>query len=73
MDSDRKCIQEAKEKYLETVIPSEGSTCMILKGEHAGCTAVLMEKNHKRNTVALQLVEDMDIVTISMDDVSAVS
>lgn len=70
MDIDKKCI-EAKEKYLETVIPDVGGNCLVLVGEHAGETATLLEKNSKRGSVSVQLLDEMDVITVSMDDVSA--
>ena len=73
MDAFDNCVQEVKEKYMETVLPSEGGSCVILTGEFAGSAAILIEKNKKKNTVCVQLVDDMDIITVGMDDIAAVA
>lgn len=67
-------LQDIKEKYLETVLPKNiGDSCMILTGEHRGLSGTLMEKDYDKNEVTIQLIEEMDIVLLSMDSVAALA
>jgi G patch domain and KOW motifs-containing protein len=67
-------LQDVKEKYLETVLPKNvGESCLILTGEHRGLSGTLIEKDYERNEVTVQLVEEMEIVLLSMDSVAALA
>lgn len=64
-------LQDVKEKYLETVLPKNiGDTCMILTGDHRGLSGTIMEKDFDRNEVTVQLLEEMEILLLSMDSVA---
>lgn len=65
-------IGSVKEKYLETVLPSVGGNCLILRGSNKGQTAQLLEKKKDKNEAIIQLSESFDVVIISMDDIAAV-
>lgn len=71
-------VDNVKEKYLETVLPSAGETAkapvMVLKGPHAGRCGLVLDKNHDRETVTVQLADDItELLQLSMNDVSCVS
>jgi hypothetical protein len=71
LHSDGKVIDGVKQKYLETVIPSTGKQCMVVKGAYSGQTGRLHEKDKEKETVVIELNDEMEYVVLKMDDVSA--
>lgn len=66
-----KLLDDVKEKYLETVLPSTGGLCMVLAGENKGEVARMMGRSDKDQTVTAELRDSLDVIVISMDDVCA--
>jgi G patch domain and KOW motifs-containing protein len=74
IESDGAIVENVKEKYLETVLPSVGELCMILTGEYQGQVASLLEKRKESDSAVVQLQEDMsEIVTLPMDNIAAIA
>lgn len=65
-------LERVKEKYLETVLPSVGASCIVLVGKHKGQLATLLEKKKQEERVILQLSEEFEIIEMSMNHVAAV-
>eukprot|EP01035_Chromulina_nebulosa_P017904 gene17904-23523_t len=65
-------IDSIKEKYLETVLPTVGGQCKILRGSNIGQLASLLEKRKEKDEALIQLVEELDIIEISMNDIAAI-
>lgn len=65
-------IDSVKEKHLETVLPSCGGTCKVLRGEYKGQLAKLLEKKREIDVAVIQLVEDYDVIQLPMDDIAAI-
>jgi G patch domain/KOW motif-containing protein len=64
-------LEAVKEKYLETVLPSAGSSCIVLLGTNQGETATLVEKHSERNIAVIQLTDSLEVIEISMDNIAA--
>lgn len=69
LDSGR--IVEAKEKHLETVLPSVGGNCLVLRGSERGRVARLLEKDRAAEAAVIQFEDDLSVCKISMDDIAA--
>lgn len=59
-------LDNVPERYLETALPKTGGLVMILKDHHP--KGRLLEKG--RNTGVVQFLEDMNVETISLDDMA---
>lgn len=68
---DGKVIQEAKQKYLETVLPKCGELCLVVRGKNKGQSATLLDRNKETEIATVQLTEELDVVEVSMDDIAA--
>jgi hypothetical protein len=66
-------LDSVKEKYLETVLPSVGGLCKILRGVNRGQHASLLEKKKEVGLAIVQLADDYELVQLSMDDIAALS
>jgi G patch domain/KOW motif-containing protein len=64
-------LEAVKEKYLETVLASTGSACVVLLGKNKGETATLLEKHSERNIAVIQLTDSLEVAEISMDNIAA--
>lgn len=64
-------IESIKEKYLETVLPSTGQSCIVLVGPYKGESAILMEKHPEDDKAIIQLSESLEVLEISMDHIAA--
>ena len=64
-------IDKVKQKHLETVLPSTNGTCIVLKGQHRGQKARLLEKRKSEETCVLELEESLDMVVEKMEDIAA--
>ncbi|KAG7340840.1 G-patch domain containing protein [Nitzschia inconspicua] len=69
MDDGRQVITVA-ERHLETALPKVGGNTCILAGQHRLAKGRLLERDSKANKGAVQLFEDMSIVTTSLDDMA---
>ena len=63
-------LEDVKERYLETVLPPTGQTCVILRGALSGQEATLLERK-EGDQVVVQLVDELEIHSLSADDVAA--
>jgi hypothetical protein len=66
-------VEGVRQQHLETVLPSVGNDCLVLRGAFQGQRARLLEKNKQQETVVVELQEDLDVVSLSMDDIAAVA
>eukprot|EP01039_Chlorochromonas_danica_P006944 gene6944-7684_t len=64
-------LDEVKEKYLETVMPSVGGQCMVLAGEFKGEIGRLLSRDNEQQVAMLELLDSLEVVAKSMDDISA--
>lgn len=64
-------LDEVKEKYLETVMPSVGGQCMVLAGEFKGEIGRLLSRDNEQQVAMLELQDSLEVVAKSMDDISA--
>jgi G patch domain/KOW motif-containing protein len=65
-------LEDIKEKYLETVLPSIGGTCIVLSGNYKGYSATLLEKNKVEETSYIQLIDKDKKVSVPMDIIAAI-
>ena len=63
-------VIQAPERYLETALPKVGGNVCILVGEHRLAKGKLLERDSRKNRGAIQVFEDMTIVTTSLDDMA---
>ena len=63
-------VLHAKERYLETALPKIGGNACILSGNHKYGKGRLLERDSKANRGVVQLFEDMNVVTVSLDDMA---
>jgi len=70
---DGKVLENVKEKYLETVLPTIGGSCIVLRGGCVGQIATLLERKKETEQVVVQMLDDLDIHVLSADDVAATS
>jgi G patch domain/KOW motif-containing protein len=63
-------LQDIPERYLETALPKMGGNAVILVGEHRFAKGRLLERDTRANKGAIQLFEDMNIVTTVLDDMA---
>jgi len=69
MDKNRQILQ-VSERYLETALPKVGGNVCILMGDHRWSKGRLLERDSKQNRGSIQIYEDMNIVTTSLDDLA---
>ncbi|KAL4493585.1 hypothetical protein ABPG72_004078 [Tetrahymena utriculariae] len=65
-------LEDLREKDIETIIPDIGKKVKVLTGENKGHIATLLERNKRKNEVVVQIVDTMETVVLSQDDVSEV-
>jgi G patch domain/KOW motif-containing protein len=63
-------LQHVPERYLETALPKVGGHAVILTGPHKYAKGTLLERDSKRGTGVLQMFEDMNVLTLSLDDMA---
>ena len=63
-------VLQVPEKYLETALPKVGGNACILTGDHRWAKGKLLERDSKSNKGAIQVFQDMNIVTTSLDDMA---
>ena len=76
-ESKVECITDSKRyvdisaKYLETVIPKEiGSYVMIVGGKYRGKIAEMLRRNHDKEKATIRILNDEEIVLdLSYDDI----
>lgn len=63
-------IDRVPERYLETAIPKVGGNAIILIGRNRHEKGKLLERNSEKGRGSIQLYEEMNIVTLSLDDMA---
>lgn len=70
---DRTVLDKVGERHVETIVPAVGSMCVVLLGEYKGQHATLLEKRRDDQRVIVQLSDDLEVVELDMDYISALS
>jgi len=73
VDHSGQVLERIPERYLETALPQQSSGSayvLLLRGEHCGGQGRMLERNIDRNVGVVQLLEDMAVVTVSLDDIA---
>ena len=70
MDSGQFILENIAEKYLETALPPIKGAVIILKGKNKYQLGRLLERESKTCKGAVQLSEDMNVVSIPLDDIA---
>ncbi len=63
-------IDRVPERYLETALPKVGGNTIILTGKNQYAKGKLLERNSSKGRGVVQLFEDMNVVTVSLDDMA---
>lgn len=63
-------IDRVPERYLETAIPKVGGNAIILIGRNRHEKGKLLDRNSEKGRGSIQLFEEMNIVTLSLDDMA---
>lgn len=66
----RVVLERVPERYLETALPKPGGNAIILTGAHKLERGKLLERKGKEGKGTVQLFEDMNIVSLSLDDMA---
>ena len=68
--TDGEVLDKVPERYLETALPKMGGNAIVLVGDaqHIHAKGRLLERNSSKGQAAIQLFEDMNILTVSLDD-----
>lgn len=71
LEDRHKVIENVRESLVETVVPPCGGSVHIVRGERAGETGVVREKNSDKNRALVEMIDDGSIiVTLAMDDIA---
>lgn len=68
--SGRKVIDRIPERYLETALPKPGGKAVVLAGPHKYAKGQLLERDSRKSTAVIQVYEDMNVLTLSLDDIA---
>jgi hypothetical protein len=63
-------LERVPERYLETALPKIGGNAIILTGPNKSEKGKLLERHSDKGRGVLQLFEDMNVVTLSLDDIA---
>ncbi len=63
-------IERVPERYLETALPKVGGNAIILTGPNQFSKGKLLERNSSKGKGIIQLFEDMNVVTLGLDDMA---
>ena len=68
--TDGEVLDKVPERYLETALPKVGGNSIVLVGDaqHRHAKGRLLERDSSKGQAAIQLFEDMNILTLSLDD-----
>ena len=70
MTIDRKRVEELSQRSLETVIPKEeGSTVMIVQGEHKGKVGTILQRDKHKEIAFVQMTIDKEVLKLSFDEI----
>ena len=65
-----KLLDGVKQSFLETVCPQKGEKVLILKGKQKGTSAVIVERDSKKNKVVVKTREEE--ISLTFDDISSI-
>lgn len=68
--SDGELIEHVPERYLETALPKMGGNAVVLTGQHRFEKGRLLERSSELGNCVLQMFEDMNVLTLSLDDIA---
>jgi G patch domain/KOW motif-containing protein len=63
-------LERIPERYLETALPKAGGNVIVLTGTHKYDKGKLLERNSDKGRGVVQLYEDMNVVTLSLDNIA---
>jgi G patch domain/KOW motif-containing protein len=63
-------LDRVPERYLETALPKQGGKAVVLVGVHRFAKGCLLERDSRRATGIIQVFEDMNVLTLSLDDMA---
>ena len=64
-------LENVRAKHLETVLPGIGEAGVVLVGDHKGEIATLISKDKDHGTVSVHLIDEMQVINLSMDHFAA--
>ena len=70
MDVSGSLLEHVPERYLETALPKPGGQAVVLTGSNKWAKGRLLERNSKISKGSIQVFEDMNIITLSLDDMA---
>jgi G patch domain and KOW motifs-containing protein len=69
MDQNGQVLQ-VPERYLETALPKAGGNAIVLSGNHRLAKGRLLERSSTSSKGVIQVFEDMNVLTLSLDDMA---
>lgn len=63
-------LERVPERYLETALPKVGGNVIVLIGSNKYEKGKLLERHSDKGRGVVQLFEDMNVVTLSLDDIA---
>lgn len=63
-------LDRVPERYLETALPKQGGKAVVLAGDHRFAKGRLLERDSRRSKGVIQVFEDMNVLTLSLDDMA---
>ena len=63
-------VHEVPQRSLETALPKRGGRVIVVKGEHRGEVAQLIERHSDSGEATVQLSDDLSMRTLMMDEVA---
>ena len=70
LDRSGTVLDRVQENYLETALPKPGGKAIVLAGRNKYAKGKLLERNSKSGKGAIQIFEDMNVLTLSLDDLA---
>ena len=67
---DGEIIERVPERYLETALPKVGGNVIVLTGSSQFAKGKLLERSSSKGVGVIQLFENMNIITLSLDDIA---
>jgi G patch domain/KOW motif-containing protein len=63
-------LDRVPDRYIETALPKAGGNAVVLAGKHTYAKGKLIERNLDAGEGVIQLYEDMNVLTLSLDDIA---
>lgn len=70
LDKGGTVLDRVPENYLETALPKPGGKVIVLAGRNKYSKGKLLERNSKTAKGVVQIFEDMNVLTLSLDDLA---